>query len=173
MTSCSRILNNFSNCRWYLCSQVKKYGPVPAGKHRKSLEHGSSIPTGNFRIFSDDFRPVPAGKHRKLTGIHRKKIRKFPVGILLPCSGDFRCFPAGSGDFPASFLQDPAGSGGRNLRPGVYVSISYWYKALSCMRHLHNPLRFGFRTIRRPDSFQFSGSKDTNYFFERQGSNVC
>jgi len=34
-------------------AQVKNYGPVPAGKHRKSLERGSSIPTGNF---SDFFR---------------------------------------------------------------------------------------------------------------------
>jgi hypothetical protein len=41
--------------------------------------------------------PVPAGTHRK-------KSRQFPAGILLPCSSDFRCFPAGSGD--------------RNLRPG-------------------------------------------------------
>jgi hypothetical protein len=60
-----------------------------------------------FRNFSDDFRPVPAEKHRKLTGIHRKKFNKFPVGILLP-------FSAISG----AFLQDPAASGGRNLRPG-------------------------------------------------------
>jgi hypothetical protein len=30
----------------------------------------------------------------------------------------FRCFPAGYGDFSAPFLQDPAGYGGRNLRPG-------------------------------------------------------
>ena len=72
-----------------------------------------------FRIFSDDFRSVPAGKHRKLAGIHRKKSGQFPAGILLPCSSDFRCFPAGYGGFPASFLQDPAGSGGRNLRPGI------------------------------------------------------
>ncbi len=62
---------------------------------------------GNFRIFSDDFRPVPAEKHRKLTGIHRKKSGQFEVGILLLCSSDFRCFPAGSGDFPESFLRDP------------------------------------------------------------------
>jgi hypothetical protein len=62
----------------------------------------------NFRIFSDDFRPVPSGKDRNLTGIHRKKFGQFPVGILLPCSSDFRCFPTGSGDFPAYFLQDPA-----------------------------------------------------------------
>jgi len=31
----------------------QKYGPIPAGKHRKSLERGSSIPTGKF---SDFFR---------------------------------------------------------------------------------------------------------------------
>ncbi len=61
----------------------------------------------NFRIFSDDFRPVPAGKRRKLTGIHRKKSGQFPVGILLPCSSDFRCFPAGSGDFRESIQRDP------------------------------------------------------------------
>jgi hypothetical protein len=40
-------------------TQAKKYGPVPAGKHRKSMEHGSSIPTGSFRIFSDEFRSFP------------------------------------------------------------------------------------------------------------------
>jgi hypothetical protein len=74
--------------------------------------------TENFRIFSDDFRSVPIGKHRKLIGIHRKKSGQFPVGILLPCSSDFRCFPAGSGDFPESFLQNLVGSGGRNHRPG-------------------------------------------------------
>jgi hypothetical protein len=42
------------------------------------------FPPEIFRIFSDNFRPVPAGKHGKLTGIHRKKSNKFPVGILLP-----------------------------------------------------------------------------------------
>ena len=26
----------------------------------------------------------------------RKKSRNFPAGILLPCSGDFRCIPAGT-----------------------------------------------------------------------------
>ncbi len=34
----------------------------------------------------------------------------------------FRCFPARSGDFPASFLQDSAGSGSRNHRPGTFYS---------------------------------------------------
>ncbi len=84
---------------------------------------GSSIPIGNFRIFSDDFRPVPAGKHRKLTGICRKKSGRFLIGILLPYSSDFQCFPAGSSDFPASFLQNPEGSGDRNVRPGISFSF--------------------------------------------------
>ncbi len=77
-------------------SQVENYGSVPAGKHRKSLERGSSIPIGKFSHFSDGFRSVPTGKHGKLTGIHRKKSNKFPVGILLP-------LPAIS----LAFLQDP------------------------------------------------------------------
>jgi hypothetical protein len=53
-----------------------------------------------------------------LTGICRKKSGRFLIGILLPYSSDFQCFPAGSGDFPASFLQNPEGSGDRNVRPG-------------------------------------------------------
>jgi len=65
------------------------------------------FPPEIFRIFSDDFRPVPAGKHGKLTGIHRKKSNKIPVGILLPLPG-----------ISVAFLQDPAGSSGRNLRYG-------------------------------------------------------
>jgi hypothetical protein len=44
-------------------------------------------------MISDRF---PVGKHRKLTGIHRKKILKIPIGILLP-------LPAISG----AFLQNP------------------------------------------------------------------
>ena len=79
-----------------------------------------------FGFYSRKFRSVPAGNHRKLAGIHRKKIRKFPLGILLPCSSDFRCFPAGSSDFPASFLQVPAGSGHRNVRHGYLLSYQYF-----------------------------------------------
>ncbi len=76
-----------------------------------------------FRIFSGDFRPVLAGKHRKLTGIDWKKSGQCRIGILFSCSSDFLCFSAGSVDFLASFLQDPAGSGGRNHRPGDCISI--------------------------------------------------
>jgi hypothetical protein len=51
------------------------------------------FPPEIFRIFSDDFQLIPPGNHRKLTGIHRKKSRKFPVEILLP-------LPTISGAFP-------------------------------------------------------------------------
>jgi hypothetical protein len=76
------------------------------------------FPSENFRIFSDDFRPFPAGNHRKLTGIHRKKKQKIYGWNTASTSDDFRCLPAGFGDFSASFLQDLVGSGGRSLRPG-------------------------------------------------------
>jgi hypothetical protein len=46
----------------------------------------------------------PAGKKREshrilqeLVGNHRKKSENFPVGILLPRSSGFGCFPAGTG----------------------------------------------------------------------------
>ena len=50
--------------------------------NRRNVE--AVFPPEMFWIFSDDFRPFPIGKQRKLTGIHRKKSEKFPVGILLP-----------------------------------------------------------------------------------------
>ncbi len=59
--------------------------------------------SGIFRIFqvnSDNFLYFPAGSVRKSS-------EKFPAGILLPYSSDFRCFPAG-------FC-------GRNHRPGKQV----------------------------------------------------
>jgi len=60
----------------------------------------------------------------KSTGSCQESTGKNPAAILLPCSSDFWCFPAGSGDFPASFLQNPAGSGVRNLRPGVMENLA-------------------------------------------------
>jgi hypothetical protein len=45
---------------------------------------------------------------RETAGMMRPEIiGEFPVGILLPCSRYFPCFPAGSDDFPTSFLKDP------------------------------------------------------------------
>jgi len=81
------------------------------------------FPAENFRIFSDDFRPIPAGKLRELTGIHRKKNPISSGRNTASTSGYFQCFPAGSGDFSASFLQDPAGSGSRNHRSGIAYLI--------------------------------------------------
>jgi hypothetical protein len=68
------------------------------------------FPPEIFRIFFDDFRPVPAGKHRKLTGIHRKKSNKFPVGILLPLPVISGAFLQDSVTFPllsCRILRDP------------------------------------------------------------------
>ena len=50
----------------------------------------------NFRIFSGDFRAVPDGKHRKMIGMRRKKSGNFPAWILLSCSDDLWCIPAGT-----------------------------------------------------------------------------
>ena len=66
------------------------------GSCRNTPEHGSSIPAGKF----PDFLPVvsdqfPGRKHRKVIGMHGEKSGNFPAGILLSCSGDFRCIPAG------------------------------------------------------------------------------
>jgi hypothetical protein len=55
-------------------------------------------------MFFARFLPESTGSWQESTG---RKTKNFPAGILLPCSSDFRCFPAGYGDFPASFLQDP------------------------------------------------------------------
>ena len=51
-----------------------------------------------FGIFSNDFRPIPGGKRREAVGMHREKSRKYPAGILFPCSGDVRRVP----------IEDPA-----------------------------------------------------------------
>ncbi len=88
-------------------NQANKYGPVPAGRQRNSLEHGSSIFRPEIvQTFSDDFRPVPVGTHRKLTGIHQKKIRTISGWNTASSSMEFQRFPAGFGD--------------RNLRLGKF-----------------------------------------------------
>ena len=53
---------------------------------------------GFFPMISGRFLLESTGSWQKSTG---KKSGQFSVGILLPRSSDFRCFPAGSGDFPA------------------------------------------------------------------------
>jgi hypothetical protein len=107
-------------------AQVENYGLVPVG-NRWNME--AVFPPKNFRIFSDDFRPVLAGKHMKLTGIHRKKSKKFPVGILLP-------LPAISG----AFLQDPVTFplfSCRILRDSVAVIFDMGDQKFSCTTMLN------------------------------------
>ncbi len=126
---CPMSRSNFRKLIWY-----PKYIQFPGNLYNAS--YGKRPVTGNsgdfveavfwleiYRIFSNAFRQAPAGKHRKLEGIRRKKSENFPARIVLPCSSDIWCFLAGYGDFPASFLQDPARSGDRNHRPGVLELI--------------------------------------------------
>jgi hypothetical protein len=54
-------------------AHVKNYEPVPAEKHRKSLEHGSSIPVGNL---ADVFRRFPASSCRKAQEVGRNPPQK-------------------------------------------------------------------------------------------------
>jgi hypothetical protein len=132
--SSSKIMNSI--CRYLNHTYVKKERAkgkdidklIPRSKNKGRFRHESTgnrwnveavFPPGNFRIFSDDFRAIPAGKLEELTGIHRKKNPISSGGNTASISGYFQCFPAGSGDFPASFLQDPAGSGSRNHRSGL------------------------------------------------------
>jgi len=68
-------------------TQVEKYGPVPAGKHRKSTEHGSSIPMNGS---GDRTYPVPLGTDRNLA----KPAAGY--GHRIPASNSWH-FPVGSG----------------------------------------------------------------------------
>ncbi len=79
---------------------------VRTSSGRKTLEIAGKF----FKFFSRRFLPTSSTFRQEPAGNHRKKSRKFSVGILLP-------FPTIFG----AFLQDPAGSGGRNLRPGFIL----------------------------------------------------
>ena len=66
------------------------------------------------RLVSRTFPIFSAGSIRKSL----ENPRKFPVIILFPSSYYFPYLPAGSDDFPASFLQDPERFGDGNYRYG-------------------------------------------------------
>jgi hypothetical protein len=51
------------------CRKDAGKSPYPAGKHRKSLEHGSSIPAGKFLVFL----PVDSCQLPVLSGRNRAK----------------------------------------------------------------------------------------------------
>jgi hypothetical protein len=69
-------------------------------------------------MISDRFPPETTGNSQEFIG------KKFPPEYCF----HFRCFPAGYGDFSAPFLQDPAGYGGRNLRPGLKLIKNIYLK---------------------------------------------
>jgi hypothetical protein len=68
-------------------------------------------------MISGRFLPESTKNWQESTG---KNPQNFPAGILLPCSGEFQCFPAGYGDFSASFLQDPVAG---IIDLGIYHSL--------------------------------------------------
>jgi hypothetical protein len=95
------------------CRQGAGKSSCPAGKHRKSLEHGSSIPvngSGN-RIY-----PVPRGAYKCLS--------KPAAGYGHRISGTFRRVPTGNGEFPEDFLRKFTENCVRNHRPG-YLSVRF------------------------------------------------
>jgi hypothetical protein len=87
---------------------MKRYGQIPAEKHRKSLEHGSSIPLGKF---SDFFRRHPTNFLFCPTEIDHKASKKFQK-----LSKTEYCFqaPAISG----VFIQDTM------MFPAMFLSVS-------------------------------------------------
>ena len=97
-----------SPSRMSLSSRTEKPGSNTYGRNRWDPAKFRFIPEAvfpskffsHFPMISDRFLP-------ELTGIHRKKIQQISGWNTTSTSGYFRCFPAGSGDFHASF---PAGS---------------------------------------------------------------
>ncbi len=76
------------------------YGEKRPECNGKYWEVGSSIPVGNFPDFSRWIPTTSSAFRQDLSGNHRKKSWKFPIGILLPCSRYFPCFPEGSSGLP-------------------------------------------------------------------------
>ena len=80
--------------------QVWKYGPVPAGKHRKSTERGSSIPVGNFWTF---FWRVPINScslRQETAGNHLEKIETISGWNTASVFRSFPEFSCGNRRFP-------------------------------------------------------------------------
>ncbi len=91
------------------CRKDAGKSPDPAGKHRKSLEHGSSILTQIVRIFSSRFLCFPArngqkspGKIRKISGRNTASSKS----LELPRTGRFQAglFDLGPYKFMNSFM---------------------------------------------------------------------
>jgi hypothetical protein len=78
------------------CRKEAGTSPDPAEKPRKSPEVEAVFRPEIYWIFSGEFLSISCAFRQEPVGNHRKKSDKFPVGILLPRSSDFRCFPAGT-----------------------------------------------------------------------------
>ncbi len=71
------------------------------------MERGRSIPAGYLRFIPVASNQFPVLFRWKTAENSLEKIQRIPLGILRPRSSNFRSFPVGYGDFPASF---PTGS---------------------------------------------------------------
>jgi hypothetical protein len=83
-------------------AHVEHYGhwipQDPAGRKEAVLRPEICwIFSGRFQLISCAFLQEPVRKHRK-------EFENFPVGILLPLSSDFRCFPAGTGPYFSAWV---------------------------------------------------------------------
>jgi hypothetical protein len=78
------------------------------------------------RMISDRFPQKSTGNSQEFIG------KKFRPEYCF----HFRCFPAGYGDFSAPFLQDPAGYGGRNLRPGYSLQVNFETEGSKFRNHI-------------------------------------
>ncbi|CAM4838489.1 unnamed protein product [Rotaria magnacalcarata] len=106
-----------------------------------------------FPVISDQFLPESTGT---LAGIRRKSPAVFLTGILLPCSSDFPCFPAGYGDFPAYSLEYPTGSGDWNVRPGLICTHTHTHTSTSLPIATHQQQQSNIECliIDHPGTFQ-------------------
>ena len=122
-----KTLSNLNKCLFSMKRDKRRVSNIFPGQRvrdgsgRNTPEYEAVFRPENFRIFSYAFRSLFCAFRQELVVNHREKFGNFPAGMLLPCSGDFRCIPAGSSVFSISFLQVPSGSGHRNLRPGFIV----------------------------------------------------
>src|SRR5690348_3853317 len=85
--------------------QVEEYGPVPAGKHRKSMENGSSIPVNGsgVRIYR-----VPPGIDKNLSKPAAGYGHRNTASVRFPLiSGVFLREPAIFPGLSCRFLQYP------------------------------------------------------------------
>ncbi|CAF1135877.1 unnamed protein product [Rotaria magnacalcarata] len=106
-----------------------------------------------FPVISDQFLPESTGT---LAGIRRKSPAVFLTGILLTCSSDFPCFPAGYGDFPAYSLEYPTGSGDWNVRPGLICTHTHTHTSTSLPIATHQQQQSNIECliIDHPGTFQ-------------------